>query len=67
MRLVTEAPESPTKPHTTPHDRAQTGHMEAIEQLADAALAYFANPSPELFELCQVACAVVSSRRSKVG
>ena len=63
LRLVTEAPESPANPVETPHDRAQTGHTVALEQLAEAALAYFASPTPELFEVCQAARAVVVAAR----
>jgi hypothetical protein len=52
LQLVTEASESPGKTRKSPLDRAQTGHIEAIELIADGALAYFVGPTPELFEVC---------------
>jgi len=39
-------PESPAKPRKIPHDRAPCPvHSLAIEQLTDAVIAYFGNPS----------------------
>jgi len=63
LRLVAETPKSPAKPVETPHDRAQTGHTESF---TEAALAYFANPTPELFDVCRAACAAIMAAR-KVG
>ena len=68
-----ETPEGTAKPQWIPLEavpyRVETdAAAAATEALANAALAYFANPSPELLEVCQAACAVVvAARRVKVG
>ena len=68
-----ETPEGTAKPQWIPLEavpyRVETdAAAAATEALASAALAYFANPSPELLEVCQAACAVVvAARRAKVG